>query len=46
MFILFISFICLILTFLFGLGIIGFIEGFNFERTEDIPGDSSWIDRR
>jgi hypothetical protein len=43
----FLLFIGLILTFVFGLAIIGFIEGFKYSAdNEGVSGDGAWLDRK
>jgi hypothetical protein len=43
----FLIFLGILLTFLFGLPIIGFIDGFNAKYDNDsLPIDGAWLDRR
>jgi hypothetical protein len=43
----FLLFIGLILTFVFGLAIIGLMEGFKYSAdNEGVSGDGAWLDRK
>jgi hypothetical protein len=43
----FLLFLGIILIFLFGLPIIGFIDGFNANHdNKDLPIDGAWLDRK
>jgi len=43
----FLVFISFILTFLFGLAIIGFVDGFGYTSdNKGVSGDGAWIDRK
>ena len=43
----FLVFISLILTFVFGLAIIGFVDGFGYTAEhKGVNGDGAWIDRK
>jgi hypothetical protein len=45
--IIFLIFLTLVLTFLFGLAILGFIDGFGYTAdNEGVHGDGAWIDRK
>jgi hypothetical protein len=45
--ILFLTFVGLVLTFLFGLAILGFIDGFGYSAdNEGVHGDGAWLDRK
>jgi hypothetical protein len=43
----FLVFLSLILTFVFGLAILAFIDGFGYSAdNEGVSGDGAWLDRR
>jgi hypothetical protein len=43
----FLVFLILILTFVFGLAILAFIDGFGYSAdNEGVSGDGAWLDRR
>lgn len=45
--IIFLFFLILVLTFIFGLAILGFIDGFGYSAdNEGVSGDGAWLDRK